>query len=143
MYSPADRPSSTRAAPAKNRIWSSAGPSSSESVRPRGLPVLATSAATSSSPRDSNASAILFSAFCRSAGVASRQPSNAASAARTALSTSAAEDTGADAKTWPVVGSTRSLVRPSAVSTKSPPTKLRSGRDGAAVAALESVTGRE
>ena len=39
MYSPADRPSSTRAAPAKNRIWSTIGGISSDSVSPSGLPV--------------------------------------------------------------------------------------------------------
>ncbi len=40
MYSPADRPSSTRAAPEKNRIWSIIGGISSDRVRATGLPVL-------------------------------------------------------------------------------------------------------
>ena len=39
MYSPADRPSRTRAAPAKKRIWSTLGGSSSLAVSPSGLPV--------------------------------------------------------------------------------------------------------
>ena len=39
MYSPADRPSSIRAAPAKNRIWSTIGGISSAMVRATGLPV--------------------------------------------------------------------------------------------------------
>jgi hypothetical protein len=49
MYCPAERPSSSRAAPAKKRIWSMAGGSSSLRVRPSGLPVFCDSAATSSS----------------------------------------------------------------------------------------------
>ena len=39
MYSPAERPSSMRAAPAKNRIWSTIGGISSDKVRAIGLPV--------------------------------------------------------------------------------------------------------
>ena len=39
MYSPLDRPSSTRAAPAKNRIWSTIGGISSDMVSEIGLPV--------------------------------------------------------------------------------------------------------
>ena len=117
MYSPAERPSSIRAAPAKNRIWSTIGGISSDVVSPIGLPVFSDSAATSSSACDSIASAIRISAFCRSLGVASRQPSKAAAAADMAASTSAAVDTGAGAKTWPVLGLTSSAVRPSTVST--------------------------
>ncbi len=78
MYSPAERPSSIRAAPAKKRIWSTIGGISSLAVSPIGLPVFSLSTATSSSARASTASAILSSAFCRSAGVVSRQPGNAA-----------------------------------------------------------------
>ena len=77
MYSPAERPSSTRAAPAKNRIWSTAGGISSDMVSPSGLPVSLDSTATSSSARSSTASAILSSACCRSEGVESRQLSKA------------------------------------------------------------------
>ena len=69
MYSPAERPSSIRAAPAKKRIWSTIGGISSDRVSPIGLPVFSTSAAISSSARSSNASAIFSRAFCRSAGV--------------------------------------------------------------------------
>ena len=125
MYSPADRPSSTRAAPAKKRIWSTIGGISSDMVSASGLPVFSLSAATSSSARASIASAIRSSAFCRSLGVLSRQPSKAAAAADIAASTSSADETGAWAKTSPVLGSTRSVVRPSTGSTGLPPTKLR------------------
>ena len=45
MYSPALRPSSSRAAPAKNRIWSVAGGNSSVRVSSIGLPVFSHSAA--------------------------------------------------------------------------------------------------
>ena len=92
MYSPAERPSSTRAAPAKNRIWSMPGGSSSLVVRPSGLPVSFDSARTNSSVRSSSASAILSSAFCRSDGVVSPQLSNAAAAAAYAASMSSGPD---------------------------------------------------
>ena len=62
MYSPADLPSSTRAAPAKNRIWSTIGGISSDIVSPRGLPVFSDSASTISSARSSIASAMRSSA---------------------------------------------------------------------------------
>ena len=68
MYSPAERPSSIRAAPAKKRIWSTIGGISSARVSPIGLPVFSDSAAISSSARASNASAIFSRAFWRSAG---------------------------------------------------------------------------
>ena len=53
MYSPAERPSSIRAAPAKKRIWSTIGGISSDRVSPSGLPVFSDSAAISSSARSS------------------------------------------------------------------------------------------
>ena len=81
MYSPADLPSSTRAAPAKNRIWSTIGGISSLRVSAIGLPVFSHSTAMSSSARASIASANLSSARCRSLGVLSRQLSNAVAAA--------------------------------------------------------------
>ena len=59
MYSAVARPSSIRAAPAKNRIWSTIGGSSSLLVSPIGLPVLRASVATSASASRSTASAIL------------------------------------------------------------------------------------
>ncbi len=57
MYSAAALPSSSRAAPAKNRIWSTIGPISSALVSGAGLPQFSTSAATMSSARASMASA--------------------------------------------------------------------------------------
>ena len=63
MYSPAARPSRTRAAPAKKRIWSIIGGISSECVTASGLPVFWDSSSTSSSAWASSASAILSSAF--------------------------------------------------------------------------------
>ena len=124
MYSPALRPSRWRAAVAKKRSWSTAGGISSERVRAIGLPVFSTSRAISSSPRASTASAMRNSASERSAGVASRQPSNAAAAARIAASTSAGDDRGAVPYTVPVDGSTTSVVCPPSASTRAPLTKF-------------------
>ncbi|CAB4851942.1 unannotated protein [freshwater metagenome] len=62
MYSPEARPSSTRAAPAKNRIWSIIGGISSDAVTAIGFPVFWLSSATSSSACDSSVSAIARSA---------------------------------------------------------------------------------
>jgi hypothetical protein len=95
MYSPAARPSSTRAAPAKKRSWSTITGSSSDVVSPIGLPVFADSTSTSPSPLASTASAMRSNANWRCAGVVSRQVSNALAAARTSLSTSSAPATGA------------------------------------------------
>ena len=125
MYSAADLPSSMRAAPAKKRIWSTAGGISSLIVSAIGLPVFWLSTATNSSARDSSASAILSRARCRSDGVVSRHDSKAVAAAPIAASTSAAPETGAVANVRPVVGSIRSAEPPSFVSTNSPLTKLR------------------
>ena len=96
MYSAAARPSSMRAAPAKKRIWSTAGGISSEAINALGLPVLRHSASMKRSASFSSASAMRSSARLRSDGVVDRQPSNAAFAAATASSTSAALDRGAD-----------------------------------------------
>jgi hypothetical protein len=109
MYSPDERPSSTRAAPAKKRIWSTIGGISSLVVSPTGLPVLRASAATSRAPACSTVSAIASSAACRSAGVVRFHSANAAEAAENAASTSAAVDRGAEAYTSPVAGSTTSV----------------------------------
>ena len=117
--------SSTRAAPAKNRIWSSAGGISSVRVSSIGLPVFSHSAAMISSLRASSASANFRSILCRSLGVVSRHESKAVLAAAYARSTSSAEDTGAEANTSPVAGLTRSARRPSTASTSSPLMKLR------------------
>ena len=80
MYSPADLPSRTRAAPAKNRSWSTIGGTSSDAVSACGLPVFSASRRTNSSARASMASANLSRACCRSLGVASPQVSKALAA---------------------------------------------------------------
>ena len=95
MYSPAERPSSSRAAPAKNLKWSDAYGISSDMVSPSGLPVSLHSTALISSIRSSIAWAILSSALPRSWGVVWPQDSNAAAAAAYARSTSSAPDIGA------------------------------------------------
>jgi hypothetical protein len=120
MYSPADLPSSTRAAPAKNRIWSHIGGTSSDVVSSFGLPVFCVSTSTSSSARSSIASAIRSSARWRSLGVVCDQLSNARAESWNAASMSASRDSGAVANTSPVLGSTRSVVWPSAAATRSP-----------------------
>ena len=81
MYSPADLPSSTRAAPAKNRSWSSIGGISSLAVRAWGLPVFSPSRRMKSSARASMASANFSSAVWRSPGVVSPHVSKAVEAA--------------------------------------------------------------
>ncbi len=116
MYSPAERPSKSRAAPAKNRIWSTMGGISSDMVRALGLPVFSHSTSTSSSARASMASAIRNRARLRSDGVVSRHPSKARCATVNASSTSATPESGMVAKTSPVEGFTRSTLVPSLVS---------------------------
>src|SRR5579862_116479 len=128
MYSAAARPSSSRAAPAKNRIWSTIGGISSDIVRPKGLPVFSHSARTSSSARVSMVSAMRMRAKLRSEGVVRRHEVNASRAERRAKSTSSAFDTGARAKASPVLGSITAAAVPLFASTKLPPTKLRSSR---------------
>ena len=81
MYSPALRPSSSRAAPAKKRIWSTAGGISSVRVISIGLPVFWHSAAMMSSARSSIACANFSRACWRSLGVVSRHDSKAVDAA--------------------------------------------------------------
>ncbi len=110
MYSPAERPSRFRAAPAKNRSWSTIGGISSLAVSASGLPVFSLSSAISSSALASMASAIFSSANDRSDGVLSRHDSNAVEAAEKARSTSSAELLAAWAKTSPVVGLMRSII---------------------------------
>ena len=82
MYSPAARPSSMRAAPAKNRIWSTIGGISSLAVSPSGLPVFC------ALQRDQLVGVLLdrvgelaAAPAAARAGVVSRQVSNAAAAA--------------------------------------------------------------
>ncbi len=81
MYSPAALPSSTRAAPAKNRSWSTIGGISSLAVSARILPVFSDSSAISSSALASIASAIFSRACWRSLGVVRPHSAKAASAA--------------------------------------------------------------
>ena len=95
MYSPADLPSRTRAAPAKNRSWSTIGGISSLMVSAMGLPVFRPSTSANSWERASTASASLSRARLRSAGVVSFQVVKASAAVRSAVSTSSAVDTGA------------------------------------------------
>ena len=97
MYSAAALPCRIRAAPAKKRSSSTHGGSSSARVSATGLPVFRHSAWVSSAARASTASAILSRARLRCAGVASRHVSRAASALRSAASTSSGPDTGASA----------------------------------------------
>ncbi len=126
MYSPADRPASMRAAPAKNLIWSTIGGISSDSVSATGLPVFCDSALTNSSARDSIASAIRSRARLRSAGVVFRHPSKAAADDDTAASTSVSPEMGAVANTSPVLGLISSARLSNAMSVHWPPMKLRS-----------------
>ena len=72
MYSAAASPCRFRAAPAKNRIWSTMGGISSSMVSWKGLPVFSLSARTRSSARASRASAMRISARLRSDGVVRR-----------------------------------------------------------------------
>ena len=128
-YSPAARPSSTRAAPAKNRIWSTIGGISSLAVSAKGLPVFCASSLTSSSARASMASAILSSACWRSLGVVWPHVSKARGGRGVgAVDVLRRTRSAPCATTCPVDGSTRSLAASPTVSTYSPPTKLRSRR---------------
>ena len=97
MYSPEDLPSSTRAAPAKNLIWSTIGGISSDIVSEIGFPVFSDSIATSSSAFSSITSASLSRPCWRSLGVDHRHFSNASPAAWNAWSTSWASELGAEA----------------------------------------------
>ncbi len=124
MYSPALLPSRCRAAPAKNRIWSIIGGTSSDATRCAGFPQFSTSNAMSSAALASTASAIRISASDRSLGVASRHAGNAASAAAIARSMSTAPLNGAVAYARPVTGLITSVVAPSAESANSPLTKF-------------------
>jgi hypothetical protein len=112
-------------------------------VSASGLPVFWLSIFTSSSARASIASAIRSRARCRSDGVASRQVSNAFSAAVIARSTSASLDTGAAAKTSPVDGSMRSAYRPSAGSTAEPSMKLCNTRLSDIIASRVGIAPRK
>src|SRR6184192_3318840 len=123
MYSPADLPSSTRAAPAKKRMLSAQTGSSSFAYE-SGLPTFFDSSSASSSVCSSMTSASFSSASARSPGVVSSHSGSAFFAASTARSTSACVPRGTSAIVSPVAGLTTSIVPPSTASTHSPPTKF-------------------
>src|SRR5437763_14672197 len=123
MYSPADLPSSSRAAPAKKRRLSAETGISSRAYE-SGLPTFNDSSSASSSALSSIASASLSSASARSPGVVSSHSGSAFFAASTARSTSAWVPLGTSAIVSPVAGFRTSIVPPSAASTHSPPTKF-------------------
>src|SRR5437773_6208843 len=120
MYSLTALPSSSRAAPAKNRRLSTTTGTSSIAA-PTGLPAFWLSSRPISSTRASIASASFRSAPDRSAGVAEPQAGNALSAAWTARSTSSAPLFGTRAITWSLAGLITSSVSPDAESAHSPP----------------------
>src|SRR5262245_17913937 len=123
MYSPAERPSRMRAAPAKKRRLSEQTGISSFAYE-SGLPTFRDSIAASSSVFASMTSASFSSSSARSAGVASSHSGSAAAAASTAASTSAAAHAGTSAIVSPVAGLSTSIVAPSAASVHLPPTKI-------------------
>src|SRR3954451_22644891 len=123
MYSPADLPSSTRAAPAKKRRLSAETGISSR-AEASGLPTFCDSSSASSSPCSSIAAASLSSASERSCGVVSSHSGSACLAASTARSTSACVPRGTSAIVSPVAGFSTSIVPPSIASTHLPPTKF-------------------
>src|SRR5690348_12069780 len=120
MYSPADLPSNTRAAPAKKRMLSAEnGISSRDAIS--GFPTFTDSSWASSSACSSMMSAIRWRSSDRALGVRSDHSGHAAFATATARSTSSAEHEGTDAITSPVAGAITSIVSPVALSTNSPP----------------------
>src|SRR3954470_866733 len=123
MYSPADLPSSRRAAPAKKRMLSEQTGSSSFAYA-SGLATFCDSSSATSSLCSSIASASLSSASARSPGVVSSHSGRAFFAASTARSTSAWVPRGTSAIVSPVAGLRTSIVPPSTASTNSPPTKF-------------------
>src|SRR5580765_301312 len=123
MYSPADLPSSTRAAPAKKRMLSVATGISSLAYE-SGLPTFSDSSSAISSACSSSASASLSSISARSPGVVSIHSTRAFFAAWTAWSTSSADARGTSAITSPVDGLRTSIVSPLEASTHSPPMRF-------------------
>src|SRR5215210_1476084 len=123
MYSPAARPSRTRAAPAKKRMLSEQTGISSRAAA-IGLPTFRDSISASSSVCSSIRSASLSRTSERSCGVVSLHSGHAFFAASTARSTSASVPCGTSAIVSPVAGLMISAVPPSAASTNSPPTRF-------------------
>ena len=120
MYMPPALPSSTRHAPAKNRIWSHMTANSSSRKSCFGLPQFLHSAFAINSLFASNASAIFKSIVWHSDGVVCLKDSKAFAAALMAASTSAAFDLGAVAKGAPVAGFTSTVVSVEALPTAAP-----------------------
>src|SRR5438034_1308981 len=123
MYSPADLPSSTRAAPAKKRMLSEETGISSFAYE-SGLPTFWDSSSASSSACWSSAAASFKSSSERSPGVVSSHSGSAFFAACTARSTSSADELGTSAIVSPVAGFRTSMVSPPQASTHSPPMKF-------------------
>ncbi len=123
MYSPVERPSRMRAAPAKKRMLSLQTGISSRAYE-SGLPTFCDSICASSSACSSITSASPSSASARSPGVVSRHSAQPFFAASTARSTSACEPWGTSPIVSPVAGLMISAVSPSTASTHSPPTKF-------------------
>src|SRR5947209_4660177 len=123
MYSPADFPSRTRAAPAKKRMLSEQTGSSSFADA-SGFPTFCDSSSASSSACSSSAAASFNSSSARSPGVVSSHSGSAFLAACTARSTSSAEEFGTSAIVSPVAGLRTSIVSPPEASTHSPPTRF-------------------
>ena len=124
MYSPAACASIVRAAPAKNRRLSIVR-SNSKSIIETGFPTFSPSMAFNSSRFSSSRSASASNASDRVRGVAVPHSANAAFAAFTAASTSAASLDGTEAMTAPVAGASTSSVTPLWAGTHFPPMKLR------------------
>src|SRR6266511_6051329 len=120
MYSPAERPSRIRAAPAKKRMLSEQTGSSSFAYE-SGLPTFRDSSSASSSACSSIAAASFSNISARSPGVVSSHSGSAFLAAWTARSTSSAPARGTSAITSPLAGFSTSMVSPSEASTHSPP----------------------
>lgn len=118
-YSPAALPSTTRAAPAKKRTLSTVN-STSKSATPFGFPTFCCSRLDSVSASPSIASANLWSAVARSAGVVCDQVAKAARAAATARSTSATSPFGTWAISCSVAGLMTGAVSPLPASAQSP-----------------------
>ena len=133
------RPSRTRAAPAKNRIWSTSGGISSrrrQRERLAGVARTRPRRAPRRAPRGRRRCAAAPGCARTAWRRASRRTPSAAPRRR--ASTSSAPDTGAVAKTSPVLGSMqRRCVRPSAASTYSPSDEvLQPARSGCHVRLL-------
>src|SRR5918999_1025302 len=121
MYSPAERPSRRRAAPAKKRRLSAQTGISSRADG-SGLPTFRDSSSASSSACSSIRSASRSKIWARSPGVVSSHSGSASTAASTARSTSACVPSGTSPIISPVAGFTISATPPSTASTQRPPT---------------------